>query len=346
MIFWTFFFLIPFFAFGDYSFGKLSKPKALEILGVFLIILLSAIRFDVGWDYQGYFSALFPYPDIETFERFEPGSELIFIIANYLQYPPTAFILFSIFTYIVVFHALIKYTKNPLVAIVVYISFFYLNSLGVIRQGLAVAIIIEAIHFLLEKKYIKYIALVMIACLFHSSAIITILFVLIFKIVNKKTIIPFIVISFVFISLSFKIITDKLLPFYSSYILNSSEYQGGSLMRLFMLLLNIILLCRCFKYKSINNYRLSAICCIGTIFPFILGSHIGNRIAEYFYLCLVYLIPALMINLKNQFRNLSLLIFYSYFMITVIVDAQNPVKSALTPYKTIINVDLHNPKWK
>ncbi|MDT2895504.1 MULTISPECIES: EpsG family protein [Lactococcus] len=60
----------------------------------------------------------------------------------------------------------------------IYMSIFYLQSLNIMRQALAVAIILYAILCFSEKKYTNYLFYQILAFLFHSTALIGIVFVI------------------------------------------------------------------------------------------------------------------------------------------------------------------------
>lgn len=69
-----------------------------------------------------------------------------------------------------------KFNISVTFQVFAYISIFYLQSLNIMRQSLAVAIILYAILCFSEKKYKHYILLQILACLFHSTAIVGVLF--------------------------------------------------------------------------------------------------------------------------------------------------------------------------
>ena len=65
-------------------------------------------------------------------------------------------------------------------------SFSFFQHMCIIAQSLAVAIVLYGIESLKEKKYVKYVAIVFVASLIHSSAIICFVFILLQKMELKR----------------------------------------------------------------------------------------------------------------------------------------------------------------
>lgn len=305
-----------------------------------------ALRFDIGFDYQTYYSLLFPYPDDLALERIEPGSRLIIEFARQLNYPPIMFIIFSVITYGIVFYTLNNYTKNTFLSALTYFSFLFFVSIGGIRQGLAIAIILWGIHYLNQYKYFKFTLTVCVATLFHYSAITAITLLPLFLTIRRKTVVPVLLFTSIAIFFGYYAIVNKFFPYYLVYIENNGQYEGGTLIKFALLGLNILLLFFCFKTINQNNYKWAGISLLGCLFPFILGGQMGNRVAYYFYTCLCYLIPSLFDKQYHQTRKLLVCALCIYFMLLVYIDTFNPIKSSYTPYQTILTIDTDNPHWK
>ncbi|WP_433901938.1 EpsG family protein [Sphingobacterium puteale] len=65
-----------------------------------------------------------------------------------------------------------KYTPHVFVAIMVYIGFAYFSGWSAIRQFMAGSIFIYALQFIIEGKRFKFLILIILALLFHYSAIV------------------------------------------------------------------------------------------------------------------------------------------------------------------------------
>lgn len=113
-------------------------------------------------------------------------------------------------------------------AITIYYVMFYMMSLNLMRQFVAIAIVFYATRYLSQGKHIKYLLFVLIATLFHQSALIGILYVFFnitaWKYLSKKQKGFFITVGclspFVFIYVFISLIQ------YSDYFKNSSLNMG------------------------------------------------------------------------------------------------------------------------
>lgn len=165
---------------GNRPVNKNRKLGYGSYIGITIIILVSILRFDVGWDYPGYYETVYPSLDTYAIDRFEPFNKIICQLVSYTKWPPLLFIIYGLITYILVFSTLRKYTDNLFLATLTYLAFFYTTSLGPIRQGVALAIVLYAYRYLVTKAYLKYIGAVVIAGMFHYTAFVCILIPVIF----------------------------------------------------------------------------------------------------------------------------------------------------------------------
>lgn len=347
MLFWLIFIFLIILCFADYRVGENRKPKWVIYLGYLFLIFVSCFRFDVGWDYPNYFETIWPTLNIESISILEPGSQGIILLAYYLGSPVYIFLIYALLTLLLIFISFAKFSKNLFISILIYITFFYLSSLSTIRQGLALAIIMYCIHYLFNLKYIKYIGGCIIAMMFHSSALVAILFLPLYILSNRKTLFPIYIgtlISFLFL---FKLVVSLIFPRYVSYILNLDEYSGGNLVMIFMVILVTTLLYIVYKYGRVIDYKLIIIPMIGCILPFVFGGHIGGRISSYFIVPICYIIPNIL-----SYRSANLIfkpfvfICVVYFMLNIYIDSMNPVKTQYIPYKIVFNQNLNSPNFK
>ena len=76
--------------------------------------------------------------------------------------------------------------------------------------------------------------------------------------------------------------------------------------------------------------------------PFLIGGHLGGRVAQYF--CL--LVPRVLRGYTSTVRNWYIFGLSTYFLLLVYVSTQNPLKTPFTPYQTIFTANLENPVFK
>ena len=100
--------------------------------------------------------------------------------------PQIIFIITSIAINGSIFYLIFKYSKNPLLSIVIYfIGAYYFESMNIIRQYLGVSILLFAFPLIKEKKYIKVLILCTIAYFIHNASIVLSLTYILLFIYNK-----------------------------------------------------------------------------------------------------------------------------------------------------------------
>lgn len=73
-----------------------------------------------------------------------------------------------------------KYRVSLCLSFFIFLTLFYNSSFNLVRQCIAIFILFYGFNFLIRKEWIKYIITIVIAMLFHNSAIIGVLFLLIY----------------------------------------------------------------------------------------------------------------------------------------------------------------------
>lgn len=137
-----------------------------------ILILVGGFRDKVGSDYIFYTNW---YIEGTRDDGFEVGFLAIMKIFRYLNLDyKFLFFFFSFFTYLFVYLAIKKYTKDVNLSLMFYflVPVLFLCSFIYIRQSLSVAIAFYAFTFLLDKKYVIYFLWMMVGILFHYSCLI------------------------------------------------------------------------------------------------------------------------------------------------------------------------------
>lgn len=198
----------------------------------FLILLLIATfkGVDVGTDYPMYYN----YFLTENYSGSEFGIYFIYDIAvkynNFLVFSFCIYFLFLTFIYF----GIKNNCPNYLISILLFIlNYVYYSSFNTLRQMIAVSIIFCFINVLLANKRIKrivFIFIILLAFLFHRSALfLFILYLIPFKRFRKRTVIPFFMLTIILYFIpEFKnhvgeIIT-KISGFYSQKYENNLDY--------------------------------------------------------------------------------------------------------------------------
>lgn len=169
------------------------KNKSIATKFIFLIlvilplIIISTMRSGVGADYYHYESAyngIVGYFDSGKTVLESKTTEPLFLATEYISYllgHSNFQILLgftSIFTVTPVVIFIMEEVKegNKALSLFIYIFIFFLISFNAIRQMIAISLIIYSFKYIINSNIVKYFITVIIATLFHNTAIIALLF--------------------------------------------------------------------------------------------------------------------------------------------------------------------------
>jgi hypothetical protein len=319
-------------------FTKILIDKYKFIL-IILLGLAPALQYNIGTDYFSYINILKSGYSIDQFyKRNEYFSYIIiYLIHNFEFHPQLFFIIFSFLTsfFIIKIFSYIK-SHNLNIAIIVFIFIFatgiFHNQFNLVRNYLAIMILIYAFYMKFNKKNVLSLFLVIAASFFHATII---YFAPLLLIPNNKIIIAsnnilnglifqlFIIISILLLKDSFilSILLDLMEHFflYFHYLNNYSEFDIFYLFtKLYFVPLYIIFYFN-FKKIPINNNFLRyniGIWSYTWLLPIIGSFHeLGLRIASFTaFFCIFpiyFLLKYCSFNVKF-FTSFYIIIFYLY----------------------------------
>ncbi|MBR5223566.1 MAG: EpsG family protein [Clostridia bacterium] len=156
------------------------NTKIFLFLVVTCLVLVAGLRYWVGTDYGSYYAALERYPSrlweyIKEVD--EPGFPIIASIINLFTKDGAVFIFVTAaFTIASILYITYKYTDTYVFSslLFVFVGIWH-GSFNGVRQFFAAAIILLGHRFILDKKPWKYLLCVLLAFLFHASAIVMII---------------------------------------------------------------------------------------------------------------------------------------------------------------------------
>lgn len=165
--------------------GKLSvgivkhtnNTKYLFVLLSLVLILVAGLRYRVGTDYPAYYKGFLSYA--EDFwnslkDLDEPGYRLLcYILAFFTKEPAVSIFFASLVTLGISLTVIYKHTDKILLAILFFVFLgCWHNSFNAVRQSMAATVAFCGFQFARDKKFVKYLLIILIAFLFHRSAII------------------------------------------------------------------------------------------------------------------------------------------------------------------------------
>lgn len=305
-----------------------KRRRGFLFLSFFLLFVFSALRYNFGNDYTSY-QRWFEY--IKIGGKSPYGSQIGFTWLNRII--PSYYLLLAIISFLFlwsVYHMIKANLDAELYGLAVFIftinPYLFLMNLSAIRQSIAIALFIIAVNCAQKKQLVRYIILIAVAGLFHTSAIVLFPF---YFIINENKINKF----FVAIIAGLLILTfadekffnntiQSILNFFdnSQYEHYYSDVQGNSLratllssIYLIYVLLNINRL----SGKKLLFSKLYLISLILAIFEFRLS--MLTRIQMYFDIFSIISLPSIFTHCYKNSRGTADKIFNVIIFPTLIV---------------------------
>lgn len=321
---------------------KYISSKQSMIAISFFIIGFAAFRFNIGWDYKIYTNIIKNYQATGEliYKRDEFFSNILYVISgNTTIY--LFFVMTSILTYYLILKRILITTDNYIHSVLFFVSFplFYLNSFSVIRNFIAIAICFYASKYILEKKPIKYVLLIIIASQFHTTALIMLLgYIPMF--INISPLLSIISLFIISMSSMFwkELLLSKDLGMYNTY-LKLEESTDGQLSFYILLLLFIYFsiygLTKQFENREFNNYFFLYTIGISIFISFWGMGVFSHRLSLYFTIFSLLLIP---FTLKTYFEKIFFQIFSLILFIFMLYKYSLLLDNPYVPYQNIISL--------
>jgi len=342
-------------------------------ISYFLIFLFLSLRYDFGNDYMPYLEGYLGLQRLDRSELYFRGNEVGWLFLNYFYKSIFGDLGFhfmlagmAAFTCFVLYRFTIKYISPEYYALSIALLLLEPNNILVIssamRQSIAVGIFLLNIDSLIEKRYVQYIAGILLASLFHSSVLFFLVLILV-NFVNWKIHIPFIFLIFalflVLISNAgefFKLINLLLesqgvvdYSYYSETGFEKTKMGFGFALNIFIYLFIIIF--NRDAYDNMDRYNIIKM----TIFAlFLVGISIAvplaSRLTFYISPCVVCTYTYTLNKIKEMddessviYSNFLALFIGAYFIYQNLIFWQSEVYSPyFLEYKSIISSPLLN----
>ena len=160
--------------------NKIVKITA-YILGALSFFVVSAIRYDVGTDYfYRYAPDYIKLGQGIDVTNLEIGYKAIVSIC--LLITKDYAIIFAVTSAIIIgltFYTIYKESPYPVLSVIIYFGTgFFFHSLNLMRQYIAISIVLYSYKYLIKKEYIEFILCIILACLMHSISLVFIIAIL------------------------------------------------------------------------------------------------------------------------------------------------------------------------
>ena len=210
-MFYLFIFIIILF-FASHDVDRKFKRKSYELSYFFLFLifwLVAGLRYETGVDWPGYTSYFIRSENVREIlsnvsnsflnSEFEFGYRLLnAAIKTFTDNVQWLFLFISFFTNLMLFSSIKKYSSHVFISLLIYFGtiYFVLDMSG-IRQCIALNLFFISLDFIIKRDIFKYIAIILVASLFHITSLVLIPLYFILNI-NFKS---WLLISFVFIGI-------------------------------------------------------------------------------------------------------------------------------------------------
>jgi hypothetical protein len=163
--------------------GKVRLLKARPVflcLCFGLLYAASVLRYGVGYDYfmytQGFFKMGMDGFSTLSYMDWDRGFVILTKIIVYFTRDPRIYMaVLSLVCLAGPFYVIYRYSKKPWLSVVLYVNlYFYYCSINFLRQSVAISITLFACSFLLNRKFLPYLGIVLFAAAFHYTALIMI----------------------------------------------------------------------------------------------------------------------------------------------------------------------------
>jgi len=342
--------------------NKIRKVDIAYIAMIVLFFLVSALRYNVGQDYQHWIQV---YDWIENgyaggnyveigFKALNQIIQSVPFFNVYVLYVITsAFIIFG-FGYTIFKHVNKKYW---FLALFMFIgSGIFFATLNLVRQYISIVIIMIALPLLIDKKYIKFGLCVVIAGLFHTSSFIMIAFAIFYIIFReqkyKKALIVLYILSLIFMIIDLRQIMEWfvfMIPqrwkwYFTSKFLTDRNYSA--LVK--QIVPNIILLFTLWKRNQILEKKPENDIYILMLFTNVVitncfyGVLVLLRLSYFFDVSLIFIVP-IVIEVVKEYKNtklttLTIMAIILYYMLLTIVTIFIMGGHGVMPYQTLFSM--------
>lgn len=333
---------------NDYN--EKFKIIFLTLLGLIIPILIGSFRYFVGTDYRAYLNIYEKTHNYSLIDIFMEKKEVLFLIiikiASLFSNSQVIFAIMSFLTITTLYFTILNYKEKLSLGFMffLYLFMYFTSSFNLVKQSLAVVLVAYSYRFIFERNMKKFVIFILIASLFHISALFFLPFYFIFSKSdhkNKKLIRLIYILITIVIILNYQVVIKLVtnISIFEEYQTYQNELNSANReVILEFAVLAIILLFRkpLIKYDERNEIFifLSIINCLllltGYISPYI------KRIAAYFGISNIFLLsslPNLFKDRKQKFFIYSLISIYAILRFVIVVFILK--QSNIIPYQTI-----------
>lgn len=150
----------------------MDGANACFLIFIFLYIIAAFRSFDVGTDTMSYIEG-FVFPHLSIQDR-NPGYNLVIKLLRSISDSPRFFlVVISFAIQFFIFLSIVKYTRYPVFAILIYALIFFCLSLNILRQFMVTGLFYYyGIDYILKRRWLAYAILMLILFSIHELSLV------------------------------------------------------------------------------------------------------------------------------------------------------------------------------
>lgn len=275
------------------------------VLWIIQALRATTIGTDVNGAYVPYFmnlnATIKNFLGVDFF-GFEQGFRIYCSVINLVSKDPNIFLAITSFVILVpISYIIYKYSRNPILSFIIFSSFIiYHFSFSGLRQAMAISLIVLSYKFVIERKLIVFIGIILLASTFHVSALSFFIAYPLYKLnlSNKQ------IMSLLILGVACIYFIKPLVLWITPIVFGADKYIGyinkDSIPSYNLLVLLIAILVFVLNKKKKSTYQFLNSLILMSIFAQALGviSSTASRLAYYFFVFIMLAIPEA-IELKN-----------------------------------------------
>ncbi|MGH1880330.1 hypothetical protein IGI69_001118 [Enterococcus sp. DIV1083b] len=326
--------------------NKISIMNKFFIISMLIPTIVAGVRWNVGTDYSLYRIKQIPFV-LNELHRFgykdivEPLYRYLIRFSMYIGNEQTVFIITHILIIFFCYLGIYKNSKNITLSVfLVFATGFYFFSLNIMRQSISISIFLYAIKYIYEKKPNKFIAWIIIAFLFHKTAILYLIaYPLQYIKLNRKICLftlPIFLVLYPYIRILIEFFV-KFIPGYDHYFGSQYDY---SIVDTSLIALNYIILVVISKSKLTGRkfnlyFNMQVTATIVAILSGIIPNY--SRIVYLFLSVLIISVPNVFV--ENRLKERRMLIIGIIVLLSVYSVNKFFINNSgdIFPYQTIFN---------
>ncbi len=306
---------------------RLSFGNSFMYLALAVIIFFAGFRFEIGYDYTKYLSAYMTDSELQVWE---PLFVFFVRMLRYINFGldiQGMFLFFSGLTVFIVYKALKNITPYYRLGLLLYllVPSYYLNSFSVIRQGIAIAVLLYGLKYITKEKNenIKYMIVALIAFLFHSSSLFVSLLYLFGTIFLNRIyswiVYTLLILGSLFVSLTHtgKYLIAEMPGRFSAYADMVFDISPLKLLAVNFFFLFLLYHKNDYVKDKLTRYLFNSVFLGLIIFNVFSDFVYVSRLAQYFLVAEIILIPFYLYSIKSIFNRTFMMVLFLVYYIAI-----------------------------